>query len=224
MKKSFLLSLSVVLCVAIVACGGGNKKGGEDKQAANGTEKSESNEVKDDKLSGFMLGGIYFVDGYGGQAAVSKMITSDDKEAIVAAYKKMFELPFKPGDDDAGIKGNLKSMWDISDKATMIKTLEELKSGKADNKHRAWDYARLVNNACMGYAAGYLTDAEAEKYVAEVLPLAKKDFKTWEDYFTDFNAGRKAWGGDPSGDKHFEDAAKALLSDNKSIYKALPLN
>lgn len=224
MKKTFLFSLAAVVCISFASCRG--DKGTDGSKA--GTEQAENNDsdkLKDDKLSSFMLGGIYFIEGYGGQTAVNGMITTDDKEEIVSSYKEMLEFPFKPGGESAGAQSSLKNMWGINDKEGLIKTLGELKVGNVEKStHKAWDYARLVNNACMGYAAGYLTKEEAEKYITEVLPLAKKAFKTWEDYFVDFNAGRKAWGGDPNGDKGYEDASKEILKGDKSIYKLLPLN
>ena len=222
MKKTLLHSLAIALCVSFASCGG-NKPADETK-SEQGT-KAQTDQLKDDKLSSFMLGGVYFIEGYGGQSAVNGMITSNEKDEIVASYKELLEFPFKPGADSPAIKSTLKSMWDINNKEDLIKTLGELKAGNVEkNAHRAWDYARLVNNACMGYAAGYLTKDEAEKFITEVLPLAKKDFKNWADYYADFNAGRKAWGGDPSGDKRFEDTSKEILKGDKSIYQILPLN
>ena len=224
MKKTFLFYLAAATCISIASCSSdkptdGNKTGTEQ------AESSDSDKLKDDKLSSFMLGGIYFIEGYGGQSAVNGMITSDDKEEIVSNYKELLEFPFKPGAESAGAQSSLKSMWGVNNKEELIKTLGELKTGNLEKStHRAWDYARLVNNACMGYAAGYLTKDEAEKFITEILPMAKKDFKTWEDYYADFNAGRKAWGGDPSGDKTFEDASKEILKGDKSIYQILPLN
>jgi hypothetical protein len=76
----------------------------------------------------------------------------------------------------------------------------------------------------MVYAAGYLTKGEAEKFVAAVLPLARKDFKTWDDYFADWLAGRKVWGGDESHTKEFEDLSKTITKGEHNIYQILPLN
>lgn len=224
MKKTFLFSLATAACISFSSCGGDKATDGT-KSGTEQAESSEADKLKDDKLSSFMLGGIYFIEGYGGQSAVNGMITTDDKQEIVNNYKELLEFPFKPGAESAGARNSLKSMWGVNNKEELIKTLDELKTGNAEKStHKAWDYARLVNNACMGYAAGYLTKEEAEKHITEVLPLAKKAFKTWEEYYTDFNAGRKAWGGDPSGDKTFEDASKAILKGDKSIYQLLPLN
>lgn len=208
MKKTILLSMATALCIFMASCGG------------SGT----ADQPKDEKLSGFMLGGIYFIQGYGGQASVNNMITSTDKKEIVSNYKELLEFPFKPEDGAADAKRMLDSWWGIKDKAGLITTFDELKKGNAENPHRAWDYARLVNNACMAYAAGYLTKDEAAKYVAEVLPMAKKNFKTWDDYYKDFLEGRKIWKDDAAENKEYEALVKDIMTGDKSIYKLLPLN
>jgi hypothetical protein len=218
MNKTILVAAASAAVMTFTACGGGGKTGTDSTSTVTSTST-----IKDDKLSSFMLGGIYFINGYGGQAEVSKMITSTDKAEIIDSYKEILEFPFKP-EDGAGAKSMLKEAWDISDKASLTKTLEELTKGDAKNPHRAWDYARIVNNACMGYAAGYLTKGEAEKFVAAVLPLARKDFKTWDDYFADWLAGRKVWGGDESHTKEFEDLSKTITKGEHNIYQILPLN
>lgn len=223
MKKSILSALAIVICLGVISCNGGKTTSDGAKQESDGV-KQDADKLKDEKLSSFMLGGIYFIQGYGGQTAVNDMIKTDDPKEIVDNYKELLEFPFKPEDGSADAKRTLKNWWDINDKAGLEKVLEKLKTGDTKNPHKAWDYARLVNNACMGYAAGYLSKDEVEKFVTSTLPLAQKEFKTWDDYYTDFNAGRKVWAGDPSGDKAFEDLSKEITKGNKSIYQILPLN
>lgn len=216
MKKSILASFALVMCFAIISCNGG-------KPASDGSKKG-SDQLKDDKLSSFMLGGIYFIQGYGGQTAVNNMIKSDDQGEIINTYKQLLEFPFKPEDGQADVQRTLKQWWGINDKAGLEKVLEDLKVGNPKNPHKAWDYARLVNNACMGYAAGYFSKDEAEKFVTSTLPLAQKAFKTWDDYYKDFNEGRTVWGGDKAGDKTFSDLSAEITKGSKSIYQILPLN
>jgi hypothetical protein len=222
MKKSILFSLAIATGFSVISCNGGKTTADGTKQETEQTTKDDK--LKDDKLSSFMLGGIYFIQGYGGQSAVNDMIKTDDQKEIVNNYKELLEFPFKPEDGSSDAQRTLKSWWDINDKAGLEKVLEKLKVGDAKNPHKAWDYARLVNNACMGYAAGYLTKDEVEKHVTSTLPLAQKAFKTWDDYYADFNEGRKVWAGDPSGDKAFADLSKEITKGNKSIYQILPLN
>ncbi|TWF35373.1 uncharacterized protein DUF1266 [Chitinophaga polysaccharea] len=222
MKKTVLFAATIAAALAFTACGSEGKKTGSDSTTAQSAAPVSAS-VKDEKLSGFMLGGIYFINGYGGVDAVNKMINSTDKAEIVDSYKQILEFPFKP-DDATGAQGMLRNAWNISDKESLVKTLDELTKGDPKNTHRAWDYARLVNNACMGYAAGYITQGEAEKYIAATLPLARKDFKTWDDYFADWLEGRKAWGGDQENNKTYEDLAKTITKGENSIYQIQPLN
>lgn len=219
MNKTILFSAAMAVAIGFAACGNGGKTG-NDSTTTTTTSKAA---LKDDKLSGFMLGGIYFINGYGGQEEVSKRITGNDKADIIDGYKQILEFPFQT-DDAAGAQGTLKEAWGITDKASLLKSLDELTTGDAKNPHRAWDYARLVNNACMGYAAGYITKPEAERYIGAILPAARKDFKTWDDYFADWLAGRKAWGGDESHTKEFENLVNTITKGENNIYQILPLN
>lgn len=213
MKKTIFFSWALAMCIFLLACNGSGTKDGT----------KNTNKPQDEKLMGFMLGGVYFIQGYGGQNAVNNMITTSDKDEVIANYKELLEFPFKP-EDGAGAKQTLDNWWGIKDKAGVIKTFDKLKAGDAENPHRAWDYARLVNNACMAYATGYLTKDETAKYVAEVLPMAKKDFKTWDDYYKDFMQGRRIWDKEEAENKTYENVIKEMMVGEKSIYQLVPLN
>lgn len=221
MNKTILFSAAMAVAIGFSACGNGGKTYNDSITTTITTTSKVA--LKDDKLSSFMLGGIYFINGYGGQEEVSKRITGSDKSDIIDGYKQILEFPFQT-DDAAGAQNMLKEAWGITDKASLLKSLDELTAGDAKNPHRAWDYARLVNNACMGYAAGYITKVEAERYISAILPAARKDFKTWDDYFADWLAGRKAWGGDESHTKEFENLANTITKGENNIYQILPLN
>ena len=182
-----------------------------------------SSEIKDDQLSSFMLGGIYFIHGYGGIDETKKMISdagyTSDKE-IVAGYKEIFEFPFDTS-QKIDLRNVLKDWWDITNTESLIKESEILKT--SDSKYKAWDYARLVNNAAIGYGAGYLSKEEATKIITEILPLAREKYKTWEEYFTDYNLGRQEW--DPTNENtaEFESLSINITKGDDSIYKILPL-
>src|SRR5690606_41624039 len=105
--------------------------------------------IKDDELSSFMLGGIYFVNGYGGIEATKQMISGagyTTNEEIVDGYREIFLFPFDISQRN-DIRGVLESWWDITDKESLLKQNGELKT--RDYKYKAWDYARLVNNAAL---------------------------------------------------------------------------
>lgn len=188
------------------------------------TQGCGSSTIKDDELSSFMLGGIYFVNGYGGVEATKQMINGagyTTNEEIVEGYREIFIFPFDTSQKN-DIRGVLESWWDVTDKQSLLKQNEALKT--EDSKYKAWDYARLVNNAALGYAAEYLTKEEATEMVKEVLPLAREKYKTWEEYYTDYNLGRQEW--DPENDDtaEFESLASDITKGDDSIYTILPLH
>lgn len=231
MKKNTVFSLLLATIFGLViftSCKGNESK---DKQGASTTETkaptTESKTVKDDELKSFLLGGIYFTEGYGGKAELDKMLTVNgtDPGDIVAAAREYMILPFKPA-DGAGAKQALSSMWGVTSKETLQKTLDELKGHKMESSYtKSWDYARYVNNVCMAYAAGYVTEDESKKLVAEILPLAQADYKTWNDYYADFKAGRDKWSGGDEADKAtFGALAAGITQGENNIYTILPLN
>ncbi|MBI9062266.1 MAG: DUF1266 domain-containing protein [Marinilabiliaceae bacterium] len=185
---------------------------------------SSPEQIKDDQLSSFMLGGIYFINGYGGIDEVNNMMESagyTSNEEFVGGYKQILEFPFDPS-QKSDVQYMLENMWDITDKASLIETIQDLKT--RDYQYKSWDYARIVNNACLGYAAEYLSKDEAIKIAKEILPLAKEKYKTWEAYFTDFNLGRINWNPEDEEKELFESLAKNITKGERSIYQILPLN
>jgi len=214
MKKNFLfLAITgLILSTVFFSCSGGGK--------------NSATTAQETKLKGYMLGGMYFVAGYGGVATVEKIVAQngDGKEDLVNSYSELFILPFKQEQGD-GAKSTLSSMWNINSKADFDAAIEKLKTqNNTENPHKAWDFARAVNNICMGYAAGYLTKDEADTQVAEILPLAQKAFKTWADYMNDFNEGRKIWSSNDAGNATFQKTTNDLLANTKGIYSLIPLN
>src|SRR5690606_4650543 len=101
------------------------------------TQGCSSSTIKDDELSSFMLGGIYFVHGYGGINATKQMISVDvyiTYDEIVEGYREIFIFPFDTSQKN-DIKGVLEGWWGITDKESLLKQSEELKTG--DSKHKA---------------------------------------------------------------------------------------
>jgi hypothetical protein len=225
MKKStttFAIALFSAAAIALSSCGETTKPGTDGKTT---TEQSTSLSPEAQELKEFMLGGMYYVNGYGGVSKVEGMIPeSNDKKATIDAYREIFLFPF--GTEQASdVKSMFSEMWNVNNKADLNKVMNKLQTVKdAENPHKAWDYARIANNACMGYAAGYLTKDEAKKYIKDAFTSAQKEFKTWADYFADYNLGRVKW--DPNAeDKASFDAVTAdLIKNPKGIYQLLPLN
>lgn len=190
-------------------------------QSCGGSEKKP---IEDNELSSFMLGGIYFLNGYGGTDAVSKMMKdaeyTTDKQ-LVNGYKEIFQFAFEKSQGN-GIKKTFKSMWDISNKKDLLESINNLKT--REHKYKAWDYARIINNASMGYAASWLTKDEVKNIVQEILPLAKDKFENWQTYYENFNEGRIDWNSEDNQSTSFEKIAKNIITYENSIYKILPLH
>ncbi len=186
--------------------------------------KIENNSSKEEELRGFMVGGMYFIEGYGGLESIEGNISQNgtEKNDVINSYYDLFLLPYKTDSKDVSI-ATLKNWWDISSKEDLLITLKELKdpSDSADI-HEAWNYARFVNNVCLGYSSGYLTQDEAKHFVKENFALVKKKFKSWDEFFIDFIAGRREWEG--STNDNFEAIVFQIKENNKNnIYKILPL-
>jgi len=185
----------------------------------------DSKQIKDDQLTGFMLGGIYFIDGYGGMDRVAEiLITEEDRSTnkeLVEGYKRLLEFPFEPN-QATNTQYYLREFWEINDKASLLKQMEILKN--SEYKYKAWDYARSVNIACNGYSAGYLTKEEVFAFLNELLPLVREKYDTWEAYYTGYNNGLKDWDTQSEQVISFGKLSKEILGHQKSIYNILPLH
>lgn len=269
MKK---IVLSIVILIALVyAC--------NNATTSNDTPEVPADlSIKDDKLAGFLMGGIYFFNGYGGSNEVFDMVksgsnfevnTKDFVEELDKNYSELMLFPFTP-DQSASSKETLKNFWEIKDKETCMQTLDYLKksghhdefkiykkmvdenggadadiSKIGDSKDeeikgklnfiktnyasisitgiRAWDYARYINNVCLGYSAGYISKEDGEKLIADILIDARSIYSNWDDYYKDFLMGMKYWGGDKENEAAFEKTITEMMEGNYSIYKYLPL-
>ncbi|SNR14209.1 DUF1266 domain-containing protein [Tenacibaculum jejuense] len=185
-------------------------------------EKKEH--LEDKELSSFMLGGIYFLNGYGGVEAVTKMMNdagyTTDKQ-LIEGYKEIFQFAFEKS-QGSGIKRMFKSMWDVSNKKELLASINDLKT--RDYKYKSWDYARIINNASMGYAASWLTKEEVKNIVQEILPLAQEKYKDWKTYYEDFNKGRIEWNTEDPQAESFEKISSTITTYTNSIYQILPLH
>ncbi|PZP50376.1 MAG: hypothetical protein DI598_05700 [Pseudopedobacter saltans] len=223
--KTTKLALTAFLFAAISFCT--LTSCNSDKKGKSGENSSTESAKNDDELKSFMLGGIYFENGYGGKSSTESAGSQSgtSPEDLIKGYREIFIFPYKPA-EGACAKTMLSQYWDVNSKDSLMSVLDKLKTHKMESSHtKSWDYARLVNNACMGYAAGYLTKEEATKIIGDVLPLAKADYKTWDEYFADFAKGRNQWNAEETADKKaFDELSTSITKGDKSIYTVLPLN
>jgi hypothetical protein len=212
MKKT-IFTITTAITLFLMSCGGG-KTETKESSAANSKEAIE--------LKGFMLGGMYFFNGFGGVGAVeSSIANSDSPEDMIKGYSETFIFAFQK-EQGSDIKSMFSSMWDINNKADLEKTIKDLMTRK--NNFKAWDYARIVNNASMGYAADYLSKEEVKKYVAETLVLAQKDFKDWDSYIKNFNEGRLDWNKNDPEKASYDKVCAEMAKNPKGLYQYLKLN
>lgn len=184
----------------------------------------EKVEHSDDTLKGFMLAGPYVVNSYGGINEMKKYMGlkgNPSKEKIISLYKKNWVFFFDTSYKDQ-CSSTLKDYWDITDKASLVKTLDALKNTPGDFK--AWDYARLSNNAALGYASGYLTKEEVNTYLAATLKLAQEQFPDWKAYFNNYNKGRRDWNPNAPDAAQYTRIVSLMQMEYTSIYKLIPLH
>lgn len=269
------VALLGITSFSVVSCGGTQDKNETAKTTETG-DKTKA-EIKDEKLYSFMLGGVYFFQGYGGAASVFNSMLKPSVSAspgedefvqqLHEGYNSYFIYPFKTT-DGAGCKSTLAEWWDINNKEEFLATLNSLlekghqakfqalkkllddngganadvnniKLEDEDERERlqflkdnyasltatgikAWDIARYVNNVCMGYCAGYVTEAEGDKLLQQLPPVARATYSDWKAYYTDYELGRRFWGGDKSSDAEFATVVKAMQEGDYSIYKYMP--
>ena len=215
MKKQLKIILSFLMMTAFLfSC----KESPEQKSEAIATPEAQ-------ELKEFMLAGPYFMQDVGAVEGIEKLIpNSGNTKKMIDGYRDVFIFPFTK-EQQADTKNIFKTMWDVNSKADLDEVMDYLLHTKDErNPHKAWDYSRVVNNACLGYSAGYLTKIEAKKYISEAFVLAKKDYKTWDDYFKDFNIGRNIW--QPNSDEKamYDKIIVDLTKNSEGIYGLLPLN
>lgn len=218
MKKLSIISFAFAIAVGsttLTSCGGKND-----------SQKAET-KIQDDQLKAFMLGGIYFENGYGGKSKTEEYVAQygTDDETLLKTYNEVFVFPFKP-EEASQIKPVLNDMWGIKDKASFLEMADELKKHTLKSSFtKSWDYARLVNVTALSYAVGYINKEEATKIVKEILPMAKAEYKTWDAYFADFAKGRNMWDKEETQDKKdFNALANTITKGEHNIYQMLPLN
>lgn len=265
MKKIIIIFLSMAV---ISGCKNADNKGDDAPLT-----------IKNDKLSGFLLAGIYFFNGYGGTKTVYDMIkpnitheinSKDFLNEMETSYTEYMIFPFGT-ELESNSKETLKEFWGIENKSNFMETLDYLKKSghqdefaiykkmiddnggasadltvieayKKDDEVKqklafiksnydaisttgikAWDYARYVNNVCLGYSAGYVTKLEGEKLIDDLLKETRNSYKNWNDYYKDYMMGLKYWGGDKENETQYENTIKEMLEGEYSIYKYLPL-
>lgn len=173
---------------------GGNEKGKKGSHQQAGNEQ----QVKDDTLKGFLLAGVYFVQGYGGATPffdkVKTTIGNDPSKApfltlLDSAYKKLVIYPYKPSASEKVDSRNTLSEWfQINNQNDFFLFLNNLKDSGFQSHYQLIKKALDDNGA----ANADITKIDLNKYKlpkgSEVLLQFVKD-----NYSKFSPAGIKAW-------------------------------
>lgn len=94
--------------------------------------------IKDERLTGYMLAGVYTLTGYEGETEgtiemfrnnLPDTLAADFLSQIHDGYSYLMIFPFKEGTPKADILRELKNSWGIENKEDLLSTLQELKNG-----------------------------------------------------------------------------------------------
>lgn len=181
--------------------------------------------IIEQELRCFMLGGIYFIYGYGGIDSVVKIIKQStrkiaDHDAFLNAYKEILVFPFEK-DQEKGMKEFFETRWDIFNRENLIETIQRFKT--REGKHKAWDYVRIAQIAAMGYACSYLNEKEVKDHLLELLPIVQERYDDWSSYYNDFLQGRATWSPNDEEMPIYKEIVSNLTTFERSIYGMLPL-
>ncbi|NBE53513.1 DUF1266 domain-containing protein [Streptomyces boluensis] len=103
--------------------------------------------------------------------------------------------------DEAKARRALAGHWEISSREALLPRLRDLAHTgyRARARQRygvsplAWDVALYADITRTGFAAGYVTEAEAWTALKDVVPVVARTYGSWQEYATDYLLGRKIW-------------------------------
>lgn len=105
--------------------------------------QSEKRVIEDERLTSYMLGGIYTLTGYQGEVEgiidmfennLPDTTASDFLSQMQEGYTELLIFPFKDGTQKSSILRELNNSWGINNKEELLATLEELKNGLHQTK------------------------------------------------------------------------------------------
>lgn len=191
-----------IASAALFSSCGSAPTGDTSKTADTARPAAKSETVQDEKIYPFMLGGIYFFNGYGGADRVfNQMIKPEVHKQpgeqgfvteLESAYVKYFVFPFKKEDDPGGAeaRATLKEWWDIKNKEELEKSLNWLLNEGHQQVYAAYHTALEEN----GGAQADLAKIDLKKYGLDKDKETTARLQVIRDNYTAFSkAGIKAW-------------------------------
>lgn len=196
------LSMAALSVIAMTSCSSSTPDGEHKAADTAAVANSKSETVQDEKIYPFMLGGIYFFNGYGGPDRVfNQMIKPEVHKApgekgfvteLETAYVKYFVFPFKKEDDPGGkeARTTLKEWWDIKNKEELEKSLNWLLNEGHQEVYAAYRKALEEN----GGAAADISKIDLKKYSLDNDDDAKLKLQLVKDNYSAYSrAGIKSW-------------------------------
>ncbi len=201
--KNFTFLAATLGVMAIQSCGN-NSKSDADRPANDTTEKKSTieaapkpadNKIKNDNLTGFMLGGIYFIHGFGGVGSVyNNTVQAEGSEPTAAEMEKAYvENVIYPYTTSQGsqISSMLQSDWNVNNKEEFLKTEEWLLN---EGHQKEFDTLKNAFTQNGGDSAA-IAKLDAKKLKLDLNKETLKKRATFiKDHLSEFgNAGIKAW-------------------------------
>ena len=199
--KTTCVVFSIASAALLSSCGS-STTGDTPKTADKPATAAKSETVQDEKIYPFMLGGIYFFNGYGGADRVfNQMIKPEVHKQpgeqgfvteLESAYVKYFVFPFKKEDDPGGTEARttLKEWWDINNKEDLEKSLNWLLNEGHQEVYAVYRKALDEN----GGGNADLTKIDLKKYGLDKDRETTARLQVVKDNYAAFSkAGIKAW-------------------------------
>jgi hypothetical protein len=190
---SSLFAASFVVAL-LSGCGSGNNKG---NQPNSGVDKANV-QIKDDTLKGFMLAGVYFVQGYGGadkfESKLKSLINQDRSQSpfltlLDSAYHKTMVFPFgRSAGEKVDSRNTLSNWFQIANQHDFFLFLNNLKDSGFQAHYEA---CRKVLDANGGKNANISSINLQTNNLPEGSDILLKFVKDNYDKFSP--AGIKAW-------------------------------
>lgn len=158
MKKKTLNLTTVILaaimgCMIIVSCGG-----------------SDSKTIEDEKLAGYLIGGIYVYHGYGdaGSALIKQLEGyvpegANFTKRLHSAYNEIMINPFSDI-RESDLKRGLRDWWEVNDKNDLSEMIESLQSGRHSVRfQKIYDAVKQAGGKSANAADISVEDADEEQ-------------------------------------------------------------
>lgn len=186
------------LCISSLILGNLVSCNSQNENSTNSAQKETSVQIKDDTLKGFMLAGVYFVQGYGGtdkfETKLKALINQDQSQSpfltlLDTAYRKTMVFPFQRSASEKVDSRNTLSNWfQINNQNDFFQFLNSLK----DSGFQAhFEVCKNILDANGGKTADVKSIDLPSNNLPEGSDLLLQFVK---DHYNEFSpAGIKAW-------------------------------